>query len=77
MQRSLQIAACLPAVAHSVIVSNLPVLLWLHPGGFRECGAALHGPESLMDRDRVLVTLKARLGALGFLIMEDGASAAN
>uniref|UniRef100_A0A1A9WY03 Carboxylic ester hydrolase n=1 Tax=Glossina brevipalpis TaxID=37001 RepID=A0A1A9WY03_9MUSC len=47
-----------------------PVLVFLHPGGFysgsgRSDFAA--GPQNLMDRDIVLVTLNYRLGSLGFL----------
>ncbi|KAJ1525424.1 hypothetical protein ONE63_010238 [Megalurothrips usitatus] len=57
--------------------SNLPVLVWLHGGAFQEGGAAPYGPEFLLDRDVVLVTVNYRLGALGFLSTGDTASTGN
>ncbi|XP_013110447.2 juvenile hormone esterase [Stomoxys calcitrans] len=46
-----------------------PVLVYLHPGGFYTLTATspYAGPEYLMERDIVLVTLNYRLGSLGFL----------
>ncbi|KAE8752496.1 Carboxyl/Cholinesterase 02 [Frankliniella occidentalis] len=47
----------------------LPVLVWIHDGGF-VFGSGdynMQGPEHLMDRGVVLVTLNYRLGAFGFL----------
>ncbi|XP_063700565.1 juvenile hormone esterase-like [Culicoides brevitarsis] len=47
-----------------------PVVVYLHPGGFYAVSGQsknFAGPQSLMDRNIVLVTLNYRLGALGFL----------
>ncbi|XP_067618822.1 juvenile hormone esterase-like [Eurosta solidaginis] len=47
-----------------------PVVVYLHPGGFYSVSGQsknFAGPEHLMDRDIVLVTLNYRLGTLGFL----------
>ena len=48
---------------------KLPVLVWIHGGGFTigEGGERLYGPQFLLDRDIVLVTIQYRLGPLGFL----------
>lgn len=44
-----------------------PVIFYIHGGGF-EAGTAMdHGPEYLMDRDILLVTIQYRLGAFGFM----------
>ncbi|KAK3923920.1 Pyrethroid hydrolase Ces2e [Frankliniella fusca] len=54
----------------------LPVLVWLHGGGFHmgSGGPDLYGPEYLMEASNavVLVTLNYRLGPLGFLSVPDG-----
>lgn len=50
--------------------ARLPVIVFLHPGGFYVFSGQskyFAGPEHLMDRDCVLVTLNYRLGTLGFL----------
>lgn len=46
-----------------------PVLFYIHPGGFYASSgiSAMFGPEFLMDRDVVLVTINYRLGSLGYL----------
>ncbi|XP_067624405.1 carboxylic ester hydrolase-like [Eurosta solidaginis] len=47
-----------------------PVVVYLHPGGFYSVSGQsknFAGPEHLMDRAIVLVTLNYRLGTLGFL----------
>lgn len=46
-----------------------PVLVFIHCGGFYEGSARSveFGPQYLMERDIVLVTINYRLGALGFL----------
>ncbi|KAL9703203.1 hypothetical protein quinque_006721 [Culex quinquefasciatus] len=46
------------------------VLVYLHPGGFYAFSGQSHnnaGPQYLMDRDIVLVTINYRLGSLGFM----------
>ncbi|XP_054733622.1 juvenile hormone esterase [Anastrepha obliqua] len=47
-----------------------PVVVYIHPGGFYGVSGQsknFAGPEHLMDRDIVLVTINYRLGTLGFL----------
>ncbi|KAK3911602.1 Esterase B1 [Frankliniella fusca] len=58
----------------------LPVLVWLHGGelgSFNEGGSGAYGPEYLLDRELVLVTVNYSLGALGFLSTGDGAASGN
>ncbi|KAK3912806.1 Venom carboxylesterase-6 [Frankliniella fusca] len=58
----------------------LPVLVWLHGGelgSFNEGGSGAYGPEYLLDRELVLVTVNYRLGALGFLSTGDAAASGN
>lgn len=47
-----------------------PVIAFIHGGGFAGGTAMNHGPEYLMDRDIVLVTIQYRLGAFGFMALE-------
>lgn len=47
-----------------------PVIAFIHGGAFEIGSAAEHGPEYLMERDIVLVTIQYRLGAFGFLALE-------
>lgn len=63
------------------ISNNLsyPVLFYIHGGSF-SVGSARYdwlGPELLLDKDLVLVTVNYRLGALGFLSTGDGSIPAN
>ncbi|XP_076396750.1 uncharacterized protein LOC100876166 [Megachile rotundata] len=50
-----------------------PVLVFFHPGGFYSfSGQSFYfGPQYLMDKDIVLVTVNYRLGTLGFLSTGD------
>lgn len=50
-----------------------PVMVFIHGGGFYRGSSSLgtYGPEYLMDRDIVLVTIQYRLGVFGFLSTED------
>ncbi|XP_050531732.1 juvenile hormone esterase-like [Daktulosphaira vitifoliae] len=52
---------------------NLPVMVWIHGGGFAagHSGPDLYGPEYFMDKEIVFVSLNYRLGILGFLSFED------
>ncbi|CAG4972424.1 unnamed protein product [Colias eurytheme] len=52
---------------------KLPVIFFIHPGGFYSMTGRsdLAGPHYLLDRDIVLVTINYRLGALGFLSTGD------
>jgi len=51
----------------------LPVMVWIAGGGFLagSGGLSLYGPQYLLDKDIVLVTMNYRLGILGFLSTED------
>lgn len=51
-------------------VEQKPVIAFIHGGGFATGTAMNHGPEYLMDRDVVLVTIQYRLGAFGFMALE-------
>lgn len=47
-----------------------PVIIYIHPGAYAQTSAQskrFAGPQNLMDRNIVLVTINYRLGALGFL----------
>ncbi|KAK5641593.1 hypothetical protein RI129_010140 [Pyrocoelia pectoralis] len=50
-----------------------PVLFFIHPGGFYEMSSASNwfGPQYLLDRNIVLVTINYRLGSLGFMSTGD------
>ncbi|XP_021945977.1 venom carboxylesterase-6 isoform X2 [Folsomia candida] len=45
----------------------LPVLVWIHGGGFVSGGSALYSPKYFMDHNVVVVSMNYRLGPLGFL----------
>ncbi|BES97975.1 esterase [Nesidiocoris tenuis] len=49
----------------------LDVLVYIHGGGFQFLTSSAYGPEYILDRDVVYVTFNYRLGALGFLSLED------
>ncbi|XP_063234120.1 carboxylic ester hydrolase [Bacillus rossius redtenbacheri] len=46
---------------------GLPVMVWIHGGGFRRGSAAQYGPGPLVRKGLVLVPVQYRLGSLGFL----------
>merc|ERR1712130_262996 len=51
--------------------NSLPVMVWIH-GGALLAGAGTfqeHGPQHLLDKEVIVVTLNYRLGALGFLCL--------
>ena len=43
----------------------LPVLVWIHGGGFFSSGAEEYLPHVLLDQDVVLVVMQYRLAVLG------------
>ena len=45
----------------------LPVMFFMHGGGFMAGESNLYGPKFLLDRNVILVTTNYRLGPLGFL----------
>lgn len=49
---------------------KLPVLVYIHGGGYLTLGASFHEPNILMDENIVLVTMNFRLGPLGFMYVE-------
>ncbi|XP_013189471.2 juvenile hormone esterase [Amyelois transitella] len=64
-----------PYTSNDLIHENnlLPVMVFIHGGGWM-CGdstTAMYGPEYLLDRDVILVTINYRLGPLGFLSTQD------
>ncbi|XP_030373447.1 esterase B1 [Scaptodrosophila lebanonensis] len=50
-----------------------PVLVWIYGGGFQvgEASRDMYSPDFFMSKDVVLVTIAYRLGALGFLSLDD------
>uniref|UniRef100_A0A1D1XT84 Carboxylic ester hydrolase n=1 Tax=Anthurium amnicola TaxID=1678845 RepID=A0A1D1XT84_9ARAE len=49
----------------------LPVMVMIHGGGFTNGASNIYGPEYLLDRDVVYVSINYRLFALGFLSTGD------
>uniref|UniRef100_A0A1A9W1E0 Carboxylic ester hydrolase n=1 Tax=Glossina brevipalpis TaxID=37001 RepID=A0A1A9W1E0_9MUSC len=51
----------------------LPVLVWIYGGGFQmgEASRNLYSPDYIMMENVVLVNISYRLGALGFLCLDD------
>jgi carboxylesterase type B len=52
---------------------GLPVMVYVHGGGFVAGDGSddLAGPNYLLDRDVILVTMNYRLGPLGFFSLDD------
>ncbi|XP_056648857.1 liver carboxylesterase 1 [Diorhabda sublineata] len=46
---------------------GLPVIVWIHGGGFRYGSASQYGVQHLVGKRLVVVTIQYRLGSLGFL----------
>ncbi|XP_072946424.1 juvenile hormone esterase-like [Epargyreus clarus] len=59
--------------------SKLPVVVFIHQGGLYSASSRsdIIGPQYLMDRDIVLVTINYRLGSLGFLSTGDAYAPGN
>lgn len=49
----------------------LPVIFWIHGGGFHFGNGHMEGSSYIMNRDVVYVNLNYRLGILGFMSTED------
>jgi para-nitrobenzyl esterase len=63
-------------------LKNLPVMFWIHGGGFINGESDDYDPTRLVQKGTVVVTLNYRLGALGFLAhpaltAEGGGSSSN
>ncbi|XP_037078667.1 venom carboxylesterase-6-like [Pollicipes pollicipes] len=58
---------------------DLPVMVWIHGGGFINGygDAEFYGPDYFMDEQVVLVTLNYRLGPFGFLTTADAHAPGN
>ncbi|EFN67608.1 Liver carboxylesterase 31, partial [Camponotus floridanus] len=56
-----------------------PVMVWIHGGGFffGSGDSTLYGPDYIVKKDVVLVTLNYRLGVLGFLNLYDKVATGN
>lgn len=56
-----------------------PVMVFIHPGGFYSYSgqSSWWGPQYIMDKDIVLVSINYRLGALGFLSTGDNLAPGN
>ena len=52
---------------------KLPVMVWIHGGAFTSGSnsSEFYGPKLLMIEDIVLVSINYRLGALGFLSLQN------
>jgi carboxylesterase type B len=44
---------------------GLPVVMWIHGGGYRRGSASQYGVRHLVNKKVVVVTIQYRLGSLG------------
>lgn len=53
--------------------TSLPIMFWIHGGGFSwgHGRSSQYGPDYIMDKDVILITIHYRLGIFGFLSTED------
>ncbi|KAJ9589803.1 hypothetical protein L9F63_027937, partial [Diploptera punctata] len=51
---------------------GLPVLMWIHGGGYRRGSASQYGVSHLVDQKLVVVTIQYRLGSLGIVFLSAG-----
>ncbi|KYM97319.1 Esterase FE4 [Cyphomyrmex costatus] len=61
------------------LLEKRPVMVWIHGGGFfvGSSDASWYGPDYIIQKGVVLVTLNYRLGVLGFLNLNDKVAAGN
>lgn len=52
----------------------MPVLFWIHGGGFQFSSGSETEPEYIMDYDVIVVTINYRLGPFGMQIFDYGKS---
>ncbi|KAK7574427.1 hypothetical protein V9T40_011618 [Parthenolecanium corni] len=50
---------------------TVPVMVWIHGGGFFEGSGFFYGPEYFLDHNIIIVTINYRLGVIGFLSAAD------
>ncbi|XP_042889448.1 acylcarnitine hydrolase-like, partial [Penaeus japonicus] len=62
---------------HNPHESALPVMVWLHGGGFTQGTSEDYPALPLLTKDVVLVTVQYRLGTLGFFSTEDSEALGN
>ncbi|XP_076052814.1 pyrethroid hydrolase Ces2a-like [Oratosquilla oratoria] len=60
-----------PQVPTSALNSKLPVLVFIHGGGFTSGSIGIYDPSPFMDYDVVVVLIQYRVGVLGFLSTRD------
>jgi carboxylesterase type B len=55
------------------IRKNLPVMVWIHGGGFfaGSGNPDIYGPDYFMDYDVIVVSVNYRVGPLGFFTLEN------
>lgn len=56
---------------------HLPVMVFIHGGGYMAGSAAEYPPHVLLNEDIILVTVQYRLGVLGFMSTEDDVAPGN
>ncbi|XP_011066713.1 PREDICTED: fatty acyl-CoA hydrolase precursor, medium chain-like isoform X2 [Acromyrmex echinatior] len=56
-----------------------PVMVWIHGGAYSSGSgdATIYGPDYIVQKDVILVTLNYRLGVMGFLNLNDEVAAGN
>ncbi|KAK7079158.1 hypothetical protein SK128_021590 [Halocaridina rubra] len=56
---------------------KLPVMMWIHGGGFTGGDSSLYLPTKLLDHDVMLVVIHYRLGSLGFFSLQSNEAPGN
>lgn len=50
---------------------KLPILVWIHGGGFAFGSGGEYGAKPLVEKDIIVITMNYRLGPYGFLCLDD------
>ncbi|XP_046751123.1 juvenile hormone esterase-like [Diprion similis] len=66
-------------VATTSLKGSRPVMVWIHGGGFLwgNAGSSIYGPDYLIKKDIVYVSMNYRLGIFGFLQLDHEAATGN
>lgn len=58
---------CIYNIEQTALATKYPVMVWIHGGGFKTGSSSERylGPDLLLQKDVVLVTINYRLGAMG------------